>query len=66
MTLYSTNCPRCNVLKSKLDEKNISYEICSDTTKMSELGIEYLPMLDTGKELLNFKDALKFLNQEAE
>lgn len=66
MTLYSTNCPRCNVLKSKLDEKNIPYDICSDTNKMSELGIEYLPMLDTGEKLLSFKEALNFLNKEAE
>ena len=64
MTLYSTNCPRCNVLKAKLDEKKIPYKICSDTDEMSKLGIEYLPMLEVNGELLNFKEALNYVNQE--
>lgn len=66
MILYSTGCPRCGVLKRKLDEKGISYEVCSDTVKMTEKGIEYIPMLEVNGELLNFKDALKYIEEAME
>ena len=28
--LYSTNCPRCNVLKKKLEEKKVEFDISND------------------------------------
>ena len=31
--LYSTHCPRCNVLEKKLKTKNISYEEINDLKK---------------------------------
>ena len=34
--LYSTGCPKCQVLKSKLDSKNISYELFDNKDKRAE------------------------------
>ena len=63
--LYTTHCPKCNVLKSKLEEKNIRYEECSDTTVMLGFGIKTVPMLDIGEDLLlDFKAAVDWVNQQ--
>lgn len=56
--LYSNNCPCCKVLKTKLDEKKIGYELCSDVSAMLELGIKSVPMLSVNGQLLNYKESL--------
>ena len=63
MTLYSTGCPKCKVLKMKLDQKGVEYTICDDTSKMEELGISTVPMLqvDDG-EFMNFTTAVQYVN----
>ena len=61
--LYSTGCPRCEVLKKKLDAKNIPYEIHNNEQEMLSLGIEMVPVfqLDSG-EKLDFGQAVKWIN----
>lgn len=27
---YTTNCPRCKILKMKMDSKNVPYEVVDD------------------------------------
>lgn len=36
--LYSTECPNCNVLKMKLDNSNIEYNIENNISKIVELS----------------------------
>lgn len=67
MTLYSTNCPKCRVLKSKLNDANIKYELVEDLDVISsiadERNIHEAPFIITDdNELLNFKESLKYLN----
>ena len=38
IVLFSTKCPRCNVLEKKLQQKNISYEEVNDVEIMKEKG----------------------------
>ena len=38
VVLYSTHCPRCNVLEKKLQQKNISYEEVNDVEIMERKG----------------------------
>lgn len=67
MIVYSTGCPMCVKLLKRLDESNISYELCTDEGTMAEMGIEMVPMIDTGNgELLNFAQAIKFIKEMAE
>ena len=63
LKLYSTNCPKCKVLETKLKQKNIDYEICTDIEKMKSLKIMSAPILemDDGNRL-NFTDAVKWVN----
>lgn len=56
--LYSTGCPRCSVLKRKLDEKGISYSENNNVDEMLAMGIMEAPMLGVGGELLNFSKAI--------
>lgn len=63
MTLYSNGCPKCKVLKMKLDSKNISYEEVDDFTKVIEKGIMSMPVLQVDDKFLEFADAVKYVNE---
>lgn len=63
MKMLSTGCPRCNVLKKKLDAKGIDYELITDIDEITEYGVVAVPVLitDEGNQL-NFKEAVDWLN----
>lgn len=63
MTLYTNDCPKCKILKSKLDSKNLTYKTVNDTDLMIEMGFSSIPMLETGGKLLNFLEATQFVNK---
>lgn len=56
--LYSTNCPRCEVLKKKLCLANIEFEEVNDIKTMQEKGIMSAPVLEVDGELLDFSRAI--------
>lgn len=60
--LYTTHCPKCQVLRKKLDMKNINYEIEDNVEKMLELNIETAPMLQVDENLMDFNTAVKWIN----
>ena len=62
--LYSTGCPKCRVLEKKLAEKSIEYNLISDKDIMKEKGLSFLPVLEIDDRLLEFKDAVNWVNEE--
>lgn len=62
--LYSTGCPKCIVLKEKLDAKGIKYTINNNTEEMAALGITQVPVLRIGETLYPFKEANAWINQQ--
>jgi glutaredoxin len=62
LTLYSTGCPKCKVLKAKLDQKDLTYDIETDIEKMKELNILSVPVLKVDDKFLQFKDAIDWVN----
>lgn len=60
--LYSTDCPRCKILKRKLEEKNIRYEERDDMDEMLSLGIMSVPYLKVGEKLFDFREAILWAN----
>ena len=64
--LYSTGCPKCNVLKKKLAEKNIEYTECNDIDVMTSLGIDQVPVLSVDGKLLTFPEVTKLVNESEE
>lgn len=62
--LYTTHCPKCNILKAKLDEKNISYTEYDNVEFMKDMGITTVPVLNVNNKLLEFKSAVDWVNQQ--
>ena len=67
ITVYSTGCPKCKVLETKLKQKNIKYTINNDIEVMKSLGFSTVPMMiveyvDRDTETLDFKGAVEWVN----
>lgn len=62
MILYSNDCPKCKVLKMKLDQKNAQYEVCSELDELIARGIMSMPVLRINDEFLEFSEAVKYVN----
>lgn len=62
VTLYSTGCPRCKVLETKLKQKNVEFTVCSDVNEMEEKEISSVPCLGVDEEILDFGKAVKWVN----
>ena len=62
--LYSTGCPKCNVLKKKLDNANIAYNL-NTTFNAEELvaqGYDEVPLLKIDDKILRFSEAVDWVN----
>ena len=63
VVLYSTGCPRCNVLEKKLNEKNIVFELVNDKDVMIKKGFMTAPMMEIDGSLYDFKNAVDWINE---
>lgn len=65
VTLYSTHCPKCQVLEQKLKQKNIEFDVVSDADAVVEYGrkhsIKSAPILDIDGAPYDFMRALEFI-----
>lgn len=61
--LYSTGCPKCKIIKTKLDKANIEYEIISDMNIMLNKGFKTVPMLEVDNKVLNFNEIVSWLSE---
>lgn len=64
ITLYTTGCPMCKVLKSKLDSNGLDYDVIDDLDKMIELGFQSAPILDVDGTIMTFQEAVKWVNEQ--
>lgn len=62
MILYSTGCPKCNVLKKKIAAAGIDYTEVSDPATLKEKGIVFVPVLEVNDKLYSFKEAVDYIN----
>lgn len=62
--LYSTGCPRCEVLKSKLTDKSILYSENNSVEEMTALGITQVPILSVDGQMYEFKEAVEWVNKQ--
>ena len=60
--VYSTHCPKCNVLEAKLKQKNIDFEECTDINEMEAKGITSAPYLEVDNQLMDFGSAIRWVN----
>lgn len=61
--LYSTGCPKCKVLETKLIQNNIDYIKCDNIEVMKEKNISSVPVLEVNNVLINFRDAAEKINR---
>lgn len=60
--LYTTHCPKCEILAKKLIEKGVEFEVVTDMDEMLRLGMRSAPSLRVDGELLGFGDAVEWVN----
>ena len=64
ITLYSTGCPKCTVLKKKLDERGVTYIENNSVEEMQSLGITEIPVLFVDNIQMSFIEAVKWANSQ--
>lgn len=64
LVLYSTGCPKCTVLKKKLESKNIEFEENNSVDEMMTLGISTVPILKLDSTMMDFATAVKWVNEQ--
>ena len=62
--LYSTGCPKCKVLKMKLEKAGIPYEMNEDIDEMRKLGLLSAPALGVHGQIMDFGKAIEWINEQ--
>lgn len=64
--LYSTDCPKCKILESKLKQKNVAFELVTGeeaVEAISNKGFMSAPLLEVDGENMEFGKAVKWVNE---
>lgn len=64
VALYTTGCPKCRVLESKLDAKHINYARVEDVDLMLAKGMTVTPCLEVDGDMMDFASAVSWVNQQ--
>ncbi len=59
--LYEHGCPKCKILKMKLDQKGVGYETVNDIEIMKAKGFQEAPKLEVDGVIMGFKEAVDWL-----
>ena len=61
--LYEHGCPKCKILKMKLDQKGVQYQNISDVELMKAKGFQEAPKLEVDGVVMGFTDAMKWVGE---
>lgn len=64
--LYTTHCPKCKVLETKLKQLNIDYDVIDDEKIMTGKGFLEAPKLEVNNKIMNFSEAIKWVKEKAQ
>lgn len=59
--LYEHGCPKCKILRMKLDQKGIVYDTVNDIEAMKAKGFQEAPKLEVDGIIYGFKEAIDWL-----
>ena len=62
-TLYTTDCPKCRLLKKKLDQKKVKYNEVTDVQEMISKGFKSVPVLEVDGEDFSYEEAVAYLDK---
>ena len=63
-TLFSTGCPKCQILEKKLAQKGIEYNEVNDIQQMLDMGLKSVPWLEVDGQMMDFNQANKWINEQ--
>lgn len=61
--LYTTHCPKCKVLETKLKQLNIDYQIIEDEKIMMDKGFMEAPKLEIDGKVMGFGEAINWIKE---
>lgn len=61
--LYEHGCPKCKILKMKLDQKGVVYETVNDIEVMKVKGFTEAPKLEVDGVVYGFKEAVEWVKE---
>ena len=61
ITLYSTGCPNCNILRRRLTNDKIEFIVSNDIDKLVEMGFQNAPILQIDDNFIDYVGAMKLL-----
>lgn len=61
---YSTNCPKCKVLKAKMNQKGIEYKEVNDVDFMLSKGIKSAPAIEIDGKIMDFSESVKWVGSK--
>ena len=64
IVLFSTGCPKCNILKKKLLEHNIEFLENNDKDEMLRLNFVNVPILEVDGTRMGFKEAVEWIKEQ--
>lgn len=64
VVLYTTHCPQCMVLESKLKQSGLEYQTVEDINVMESKGFMSAPVLEVDGNSMNFIEAVKWLKEK--
>lgn len=62
---YTTGCPKCAILKKKLDAAHVPYTLNDSVDEMQALGMTEAPALSVNGTLLGFGDSVRWVGEWA-
>ena len=63
ITLYSTGCPKCQILEKRLKKNNIDFVISNDVDVLIEKGFQSAPVMAVGKLFYDYSSAMNLLKK---
>lgn len=65
ITIYTTEtCPKCKILKKKLQNKEIPYVEIQDIDELIKLNIDEVPVAKVDDNIMNFNEAVTWVNNQ--
>lgn len=64
ITIFTTKtCPKCRILKKKLEDKGLEYTEVTDEEKLRQMDILSVPVMTVDGERMDFAEAIKYVNE---
>ena len=68
--MYSTHCPKCNILEKKLNEAKIKFVTIDEVDEVQKVatahGFTTVPLLEADGQVMAFKEADDWINKNEE